>query len=131
MTHADVQAWLDRYVDAWLTYEPGRIADLFSEGVEYRYHPSDEPVVGRDAVVRSWTEPAGQASGRDAPGTYQARYEPYAIDGQRAVAVGRSDYFEQPGGPIRETYDNCFLLRFDADGRCDSFTEFFIRRPPG
>jgi hypothetical protein len=30
------------------------IADLFSADVAYRYHPSDEPVTGRDAVVASW-----------------------------------------------------------------------------
>ena len=129
MTNADVQAWLDRYIEAWRTYDPGQIAALFSDNVEYRYHPWDDPVRGREAVVRSWTAPVGDASGRDEPGTYDAHYEPYAVDGDRAVAVGRSTYLERPGGPIREIYDNCFLLRFDPDGRCASFTEFFVRRP--
>ncbi len=45
MTHDDVQAWLDRYVDAWRTYDPAVIGDLFTEGAEYRYHPWDEPIV--------------------------------------------------------------------------------------
>lgn len=35
-------------------YDPEEVAALFAEDVEYRYHPYDEPIVGRDAVVASW-----------------------------------------------------------------------------
>lgn len=48
-----VAAWLDRYVEAWKSYDRGQIEALFSPEVEYRYHPYDEPIVGRDEVVRS------------------------------------------------------------------------------
>ena len=34
-----------------------------------------------------------------------------------------------PDGPIDEIYDNCFVMRFDADGRCREFTEWFVKRP--
>ena len=34
-----------------------------------------------------------------------------------------------PGGPIGEVYDNCFVMRFDRDGRCREFTEWFMKRP--
>ena len=78
MTRDDIQAWLDRYLDAWRTYDPQKIADLFSEDAEYRYHPWDEPERGRETIVRGWLEPAGNASDRDAPGSYDADYEPYA-----------------------------------------------------
>ena len=54
MDHESAQTWLNRYVDAWLSYDPAEIAALFSEDVAYRYHPYDEPIVGRDAVVASW-----------------------------------------------------------------------------
>jgi len=91
LTHEDVQTWLDRYVEAWRTYEPAAIRDLFSEDAEYRYHPWDEPVSGRDAILHDWVEPAGDASTRDTPGTYDARYEPWVVEGDRAVAVGVSD----------------------------------------
>ena len=131
MTHDDVQAWLDRYVAAWETYDPAAIGALFGEDAIYRYHPADEPIVGRDEIVASWVEPApgGTASGRDEPGTYDAHYEPYAVDGDRAVAVGWSRYWTDAGRTIeRETYDNCFLLAFDAAGRCRSFTEFYRSR---
>jgi hypothetical protein len=26
-------------------------------------------------------------------------------------------------------YDNCFVMRFDFDGLCSEFTEWFIERP--
>jgi ketosteroid isomerase-like protein len=131
MDRADVARWLDDYVEAWKTYDAERIAALFAEEVEYRYHPYDEPVMGRDAVIDSWLG-EGEAEGastRDEEGTYDASYEPVAVDGDVAVATGSSTYFEQPGGPIEKIYDNCYVMRFDADGRCREFTEWFMKRP--
>ena len=64
----------------------------------------------------------------DAPDSWDAAYEPAAVDGELAVAVGSSTY-TNPDGSIRTIYDNCFLMRFDADGRCSEFTEFFMERP--
>jgi ketosteroid isomerase-like protein len=123
---AHVQRWLDAYVEAWKSYDPVAIGELFSEDVEYRYHPADEPIRGRDAVVESWLGEGDHpdASDRDPKGTYEAAYEPFAIDGDRAVATGASTYTDPP-----TVYDNCFLIRFDADGRCAEFTEWFVKRP--
>ncbi len=129
MTRDDVQAWLDRYIDAWRTYDPASIGALFSPDAEYRYHPWDAPVVGRDEIVTAWIEPEGPNSTRDEPGTYEAHYEPFVVDGLDAVAVGWTSYFGRDGG-IARAYDNCFLLRFEADGTCRSFTELFMQRPP-
>jgi hypothetical protein len=132
MDRERVQAWLDRYVEAWETYDQAVIGELFSDDVEYRYHPADEPIRGRDAVVRSWVEPEGNASDRDERGTYTARYEPYAVDGARAVAVGESLYYSDGSRhKLERAYDNCFLLEFDGDGRCRRFTELYVKRPDG
>ena len=128
MTHEELQAWLDRYVDAWRTYDADQIADLFSEDAVCRYHPYDEPIVGRDAVVRSWTGEGEGAPDRDEPGTWEAEYRPFAIDGDAAVATGQSSYRHEPGGDFYRTYFNCFLMRFDGEGRCSEFTEFFMFR---
>jgi hypothetical protein len=131
---ADVERWLQAYVEAWKTYEPARIAALFSEDVSYRYHPYDEPLRGRAAVVDSWLgkgeEPDPEAS--DAPGTYDAAYRPVAIDGDTVVAVGSTSYRPDPDAAASKVFDNCFVMRFDADGRCREFTEWYVRRPrPG
>jgi uncharacterized protein (TIGR02246 family) len=118
MEHDDVQKWLDDYVAAWKSYDAEAIAALFTEDCEYSYRPHGDTVRGRDAIVRSWLE-----DDPDTPGTYEASYAPFAVEGERAVAVGTSSYTEP-----ELVYDNCYLLRFDADGRCAEFTEFFMKR---
>ncbi|MFG1813474.1 nuclear transport factor 2 family protein [Kribbella sp. NPDC049174] len=131
MDHDTAQDWLDRYVEAWMSYDPGDISSLFSENVAYRYHPYDEPIVGRDAVVASWLGESGSAdaSTRDAPGTYDADYSPVAVDADTVVAAGTSRYRDAPDGPIVRTFNNCFIIRFDSEGRCREFTEYYVRRP--
>lgn len=131
MDQETARDWLDRYVDAWMSYDPDDVSGLFSEDVAYRYHPDDEPIVGRDAVVASWLGEiaSGDASTRDAPGTYEAEYSPVAVDGDTVVATGTSRYRELPGGPVVRTYENCFVMRFDGEGRCREFTEYYLRRP--
>lgn len=119
MTRDDVNRWLARYVEAWKSYDPAAIGDLFSEQVEYRYHPWDEPVSGRDAVVSDWL------ANRDEPNTYDADYTAFAADGDHAAATGTSSYYGAGGN---KTYHNVFLLTFDGDGRCREFTEIFIEQ---
>jgi len=118
MEREEVARWLDAYVAAWKSYDPAAIGALFSEDCVYRYRPNGEEVRGREAIVRSWLE-----DDPDEPGTYDAEYEPWAIDGDRAVAVGTSTYTSP-----RRVFDNCFLLRFDEEGRCAEFTELFMER---
>jgi hypothetical protein len=122
LTHAQFQDWLDRYVAAWKSYDPQQIGALFSEDVQYRYGPADDPVVGRDAVVTDWL------SGKDDPGTYDASYEPLAIDGGNHVARGWSRYFESDGSTLKDEYFNIYLCTFDEAGKCTAFTEWWMQR---
>ena len=124
VTHDDVQRWLDAYLEAWRTYDPAAIGDLFGAEVSYRYQPYHDPLVGRAAVVADWLESP------DDPGTWAAEFEPYAVDGDRAVAVGTSRYLDADGGQ-RTIYYNVWLLRFDADGRCADFIEYWREPPQG
>ena len=122
MNHADVQAWLDRYVEAWRANEREPIEQLFTEDAVYGYRPWDSEehtVTGRDAIVTSWLEEP------DAPGSWDAGYEAWAVDGDRAVAVGFSRYAATDTDPER-TYHNAYLLEFAPDGRCRSFHEFYM-----
>jgi hypothetical protein len=132
MTREDVDRWLDAYVDAWMTYDRGQIEALFAEEISYRYHPEDDPIEGRAAVVASWLEESENedASGHDEPGTYEASYRAVAVDGDVAVATGTSSYREVSDGPVARIYDNCFVMRFDSEGRCREFTEWFMQRKP-
>jgi hypothetical protein len=130
---AEVDRWLQAYVGAWKSYDRDQIGELFSADVRYRYHPHDDPVVGRVEVVRSWLgeEAYAGASARDEKGTYDASYRAVAVDGDVAVATGSSKYLSGPGGPVEKVYDNCFVMRFDSAGRCREFTEWYVERPSG
>jgi hypothetical protein len=116
-----VGRWLERYVEAWRRNEREAIEDLFTSDASYRYRPAEEPLRGREAIAASWL------SGADEPGTWDAWYEPYAVEGDAAVAVGVSSYFGKDGKPER-VFDNVFVLRFDSEGRCAEFREWFMER---
>lgn len=120
MDRQGFQGWLNRYVEAWKSYDRDHIGALFSEDATYRYHPQDEPERGRDAIVANWLE------NRDDPGTYDAHYEPLAIDGDVHVAHGWSRYF-YPDRNMRDEYFNVYICRFNAAGECTDFTEYWIQ----
>jgi ketosteroid isomerase-like protein len=117
MTAAEVQRWLDAYVDAWRSNDAAAIGALFSDDAEYRYHPYDDPQRGREAIVAGWLEEP------DEPGSWEAAYAPLLVDGDRAVATGETRYADG------RTFSNLFVLAFDADGRCREFTEWFMEHP--
>ena len=124
MDHAAFRSWLDRYIDAWRLLDPVAIGDLFSKDVRYAYDPFEEAVVGRAAVVESWlTDP-------DDPGSWEADYEVLAIDGDAHVAHGRTRYLTDDRSGIDREFANVFVCRFDAEGRCREFTEWYMRRRP-
>ena len=121
LTKEQVATWLAAYVRAWETYDPDAIGNLFAEDATYEYHPFEEPVRGRLAIVASWLDP------KDDPGTYDGHYEPIAIDGDLAVAHGRTRYFKDASkAELDRQFDNIFVLRFDGSGRCQSIREWWM-----
>jgi hypothetical protein len=130
ITHEHVQAWLDRYSRAWESYDPAEIGALFSDDAVYRWHAFDEdPAVGRDAIVQGWVSPNGDQSSRDAAGTYRGEYQPYILEGNRAVAIGTSTYWTDASrSKVDRVYYNCWLLEFGPDGTCRSFTEYYNKK---
>lgn len=120
MTHQQIQQWLDDYVAAWRSGDSEAIGGLFADEARYGYRPwdtSEHTVVGREAIVESWLDDPDDAS------NWEAEYRPYAVDGDRAVAVGTTRYIDEG-----KDYHNAFLLRFDDAGRCQEFHEFAMRR---
>jgi ketosteroid isomerase-like protein len=117
MTRDDFQDWLNRYIAAWRSGDPAAIGDLFSEDATYSYGPWRDPVVGRAAIVHDWTEHP------DEPGSWEATYSPLAVDGDTAVSIGESHYANG------KKYSNIFVCRFDGEGRCSDFREWFMQPP--
>ena len=115
MSEADVRRWIDAYVQAWRTYDG--IGELFSADATYRYHPYDEPLVGREAIERSWL------AEREDPASWEASYAPLLFDGDRVVVTGETRYAEG------RDFSNLWVLRFDEDGRCSDFVEWYMEHP--
>ena len=123
LERAAVTVWLDAYVRAWKSYDPQAIGALFSEDATYFYNPYSTPLHGRAAIVAAWVQEP------DPPGTYDAHYEPLIIEGDRAVTNGKSRYFAADGHTLTAEWDNIFILRFDNDGRCQEYREWYMKRP--
>lgn len=112
--------WLQDYVDAWKSYDAEAIGALFSEDAEYRFSPFDEPLRGRAAIVSNWLE------NRDAPNSYSAEYKPVAVDGDVAVAQGVTRYYDGEDRTPTSEFRNLFVLRFDSEGRCAEFCDWYM-----
>jgi ketosteroid isomerase-like protein len=125
MDRPALQRWLDNYVAAWRANARESIEALFTDDVVYRFAPFGEKNVarGREAVVAAWLE------NPDAPGSWDAHYEPFAVDGDTAVATGWSRY-AAAGDQAERTYRNVYLMRFAPDGRCSEFTELYMLEKP-
>lgn len=122
MNRSALQAWLERYVEAWRANEREPIEALFTEDATYRWRPyggDDRGASGRDAIVAAWLDEP------DDPASWEASYEAFAVDGDRAVATGTSRYDASGEDPER-LYHNVFLMRFAPDGRCREFTELYM-----
>ena len=118
MTRDEVQQWLDRYIDGWRSYDADAIGELFSADAVYAYHPYDrEPLRGRAAIVESWL------SERDEPGSWDAHYEVTLLAGDQAIARGETSYADG------HVFSNLWELRFDADGRCADYVEWYMAHP--
>ncbi len=122
-----IQRWLTAYEHAWQTYDPGEIGALFTADAEYRWHPWDEGddvARGRKAIVAAWL------ASRDRPGTYHGDYRPLLMQNETVIAVGTSRYYtDDTRGTLDREYHNLWVLRFAGDGRCSSFTEWYMRVP--
>jgi ketosteroid isomerase-like protein len=126
MDRSSVQRWLDAYVAAWRANAREPIQALFTDDVVYRFAPYGETNMrtGIDALVDEWLKEP------DAPDSWEAHYEPYAVEGDRAVAIGVSDYVATETEAARR-YHNVFLMRFAPDGRCAEFTELYMHEKSG
>jgi ketosteroid isomerase-like protein len=122
-----VQRWLDAYSHAWITYDPGEIGALFADDVAYRWHPWDEGddvVRGRDQIVNAWL------NDHDTAGTYYGEYRPLVIQGDQAIATGMSYYYtDTTQMTLERAYHNLWVLQFTDDGKCRSFTEWYMKAP--
>ena len=121
VTRDDVQRWLDAVHRCLAQQRSCRHRRPVQRRRELRL-----PALPR---ARPWSRCARRGLARIArrSRTWEAHYAPYAVDGDRAVAVGESRYLEH--GKLARLYYNVWLLRFDGQGRCAEFVEYWREHP--
>jgi ketosteroid isomerase-like protein len=115
----EVQAWLNRYVEAWRANDPALIGALFSEDAAYHGDPFDDGLHGRQPIIDEWLR-------EEMPRTFRADYRPVLVQGNQALATGYTEYFNEDGSR-HSRWGNAFLLTFDGEGRCREYREWFMK----
>ena len=110
--------WIAAYRRAWESNEPDDIRALFTDDAEYRTEPWAEPWVGVEQIVTEWLE------AKDEPGETTFVWAPLVVTDELSIAQLRIAYREG------STYSNLWVIRFAADGRATSFTEWWMEHPP-
>jgi SnoaL-like domain len=112
-----VQRWVAGYERAWRTAGIEPLGGLFSSEVSYLPSPWRRPIEGLEALARFWD------SERDGPDeAFTMTSDVLAVDGTTAVVRVSVDYGEPAGASGR--WRDLWVLRFDADGRCEAFEEW-------
>ena len=112
MDRNQVMRWVDGYIAAWRDEDLGGVERLFTEDAQYRASPYEESEVGHQAIKAFWLDDAGEV--------FIAVAEPFAVDGQQAVVRVEVRY----GEPVRQEYQDLWLLKFADDGRVCDFEEW-------
>ena len=113
-----VRGWIDRYLAAWRSNDRAKIEALFTADASYRPHPDAELAVGRAAIADAWLE---SADGRH----LDVRAGTHVVHDDIAIITGWTDYADG------ERFLNLWIVRFDDDGRCADFTEWWMTRRRG
>ena len=113
-----VQAWVERYVQAWNSNVPAAIGRLFTEDAAYYTEPYSQPWRGRDEIDRQWLDR------KDEPGETQFRWHPLTVTPEVAVVQGTTVYRNPP-----RTYSNLWVIRLNPESRCTEFTEWWMQHP--
>ena len=110
-----VTRWVAAYEAAWRSAGTEALAGLFAADAVYRQGPYQDPVTGLPAIERMWE------AERDGPGeAFEMTSEIVAADGDTAVVRVQVRY----GDPVAQEWRDLWVIRFDADGCCESFEEW-------
>lgn len=122
MGDATLSEWMKGYIRAWNSNDPEHIGSLFSDDARYYTAPFRPPWMGREGIVQGWLE------SKDEPGQTDFTWEPLVVTGDLAVVVGVTIYHATRNEP-ETRYSNLWVLRFDGEGRCSEFTEWWMQHP--
>lgn len=122
MDDARLAEWMKGYIRAWNSNDPDHIGSLFADDSRYYTAPFRPPWMGREGIVQGWLE------SKDEPGQTDFTWEPLVVTDELAVVVGVTTYHATANEP-ETRYSNLWVLRFDGEGRCSEFTEWWMQHP--
>ena len=122
MSPHDLETWVAGYVRAWESNDPAEIGRLFAADAVYYTAPFREPLRGRERIVADWLER------KDEPGTWTFAFDVAAVGDELGIVHGKTEY-AATGDNSAGTYSNLWEIRLDGEGRCVSFTEWWMEWP--
>lgn len=127
VNRGSLRDWIAGYERAWRTPDGPELdralAALFAPQATYSAAPFEPPFQGLQAIARMWV---AERKGPDEPFTMVA--EVVAADAEHDTGVLRLEVHYGP--PREQEYRDLWIVRFDAEGRCEHFEEWPFW-PPG
>jgi ketosteroid isomerase-like protein len=113
--------WMGLYRKASEDSDLEAAADLFSQDAEYYETPFSDPVIGREAIYRYWSEAA------QAQKDIHFSFEILDVKGNLGIALWKGE-FVSVKADSHVLLDGVFLVEFDGQGQCKKFREWWHRR---
>ena len=110
-------AFAEAYGRTWQSWDVEGFVGLFDENVVYVAHPTEETVVGRNALTSYFLKE------KEAQGSVTVRIGRPVVDGDR-VAVEFWVLATKDGEDA--SIAGCLNARLDETGRCTSFREYWF-----
>jgi hypothetical protein len=121
LTMDDFRKWMDRYGKACEDGDAQFAADLFTQDAQYCETPFAEPMIGRDAICRYWSQAV--PTRRDV----WFAYEILAVKENRGITLWRGKSISLRSGN-EVVLDGVFLVEFAEPGKCNVFREWWHRQ---
>ena len=117
----DFKEWLEAYRKASEGGDLKAAAELFSQDAEYFETPFSNPIIGREAIHRYWSEAA------NAQKDVQFSYEILAVKENRGIALWKGKFISVQSGS-QVLLNGVLLVEFDRQGQCFKFREWWHRQ---
>lgn len=118
ITHEQAKAFVNGYGRAWEAWDAPAFADLFSDDVVYVEHPTDETLVGKNAMIPYLQKEEVEQ------GAVSVQMGNPIVDANQVVA----EFWATGTTPAEQaTLIGCFIAQLDpADGRCIHFRQYWF-----
>ncbi len=123
MSPVALNDWLGSYGRAWQTKDPVAFSELFSAEAAYYWGPFREPQRGRQAIASAVRAAFSRQS--------EVHFSYKILAGSAAPYVAHwTCEFTRISSGRRITVDGIFVLRFDDQGHCEEFREWWHSDEP-